>query len=357
MPTPEQEAAAEEKARLENEKLKLENAQAEFDLEKAKADARRAAAKDYAPDLTKVEYGSTTTAEGSTAYQALLAGKALVAAAKAVGEALPADKLPPKDKILLVTTDLELAARDAHYRSVVDQLTRLTELVERQRGEEPSDTTRDLVAGLAVSAAVVAAQVLPGLLTALSPRQTLTTSPVADVDDEAGMLAVAGVLAAGHTVVVDKARLLENGTAHRAWTDLHAACGELQAAVDAAGDDAAKTAWAKTSKELLATCTEALTALVAIPKDGTVSALATATLQEALHSDAIDAVLVVKGGTASNTQLLDDRRFKPDRITIVATASIGYLLIDRATAHVRASGLATGSTQVNGELGKQLSGL
>lgn len=318
-------------------------------LEQENAQTGRAAIKDLVPDLTKVTPGSTTAPESATMFDALLAGQALQESAKALAQLVWAQGLFT-EKTLLITTDLDLAARDGQRHAVVQRLEHLRRLVDTHLHPQ-----RDLVGGGA-ELALAAAALLPGLLSLLSPRNSVSASS-STTDDTVAMMAAAGALAAseGCRVVLDRARFVstEPGPVRRAWNDLDRACRELETWTE---DERAKVApdvdRLAEGDALLETCRTASVALSEVPAGSSLSPLAAAELQEVLRSGEFEAILVVKGGAASATQLIEDRRFASDKVSILSTASIAYVLLDhRAGCRVAAAGLAHGSRTFSGTIG------
>jgi len=371
--------AKQKELRLKNDELRLKNEELE-----------RTAIKDVVPDLKGVERGSTTVPD-STVFDALLGGRAVQHAAAEVVKALEVhvtkareaakdsgvpdtQQQPPTPVRFVVTTDLELAARDARYLSVVEQLDRLVSDVAttlRARPGAHGDVTRAVLESLGLPAAAVGlAKLLPGLLSLTSANRKLTTS-TSKLDDDVAMMAVAGALAASGfaTVVVEKTRLMTGtGAVGTAWgslekgiRDLDAGITDEEAAIESApeGTDMERNAaWLEVAKPLLTACKATATALTTVPEGSVLSVLAQATLQEALHDPALGGVLVLKAGAASATQLVDDRPlFFADPISVVSTATIAYLLIStKDDSRVLVGGLAHGVAQFAGKLGSRLVG-
>ncbi len=329
------------------------------------AEAQRAAVKDLVPDLTKVERGSTTVPESSTLFGALLASRALEDAAGKLMRVVKRSSLGDNYRVL-VTTELDLASRDADYSVVMEQLKLLRRLVDRFTGESPAEAgaaSADAAFGPAAAATSVvsaAAQLLPGLLSLISAKRSVTTS-TSSLDDDLVMIAVAGALAgadAGGLVVAEKAHLNDSvAEPHTSWATLQAACRELDGHIRRLEDKPTPdTARIAEGKALLKNCEAALTAMITVPAGGKASPLALAAMQDAIHSDRFGGVLVVKGGAASATQLVDDRPLRfGDALSIVSTATIAYLLIDhRNGGRVLSGGLAHGVAQAHGKIGSTL---
>lgn len=381
-PTAEQRKADAEadSAELDRDKkrLELEEWKAQGTAREVEATAGiRTAVKEMTPDLSGVDRGSTTLPESGTIFQALLGGRALQGAASQVARSVKATC--GDDYRVLVTTDLDLATRDSRYLSAGQQLRHLAGLVARFRALDPAGAPVEgtpmlklipglvggaalsaaLAAGPAGAAATAAAAVLPGLLSLLSAKRTVSTSS-ATVDDTTAMTAVAGALALadpGAVVVVDQVRLLVPGAVAQAWSDLDTGCTELAAELDdMEQSDGADQERLAAGRQLLASCRVALAAMIDLPEGGGPNVLTMATMQEALHGDEFEAILVVKGAAASATQLVDDRPLRfADPLSIVSSATVSYLLVDhRNGSRVRAGGLAHGVAQIHGKIGDQL---
>lgn len=336
------------------------------DLENAEAE--RTAVKDLVPDLGSVDRGSLTVPESSTLFSALLGAKAFsTAAAKIIGVVKGA---LGDDFTVLVTTDLDITTRDVTHRGVLERLEALGSAVRAFLGEDQpageswtdGDGTTSGRGFGPVSVAAGAAKLLPGLLSLLSARRSVQAT-TSTVDDDAALMGVAGVLAAsdpGALVLVDRTRLLgTDGPTMTAWSGLQAAADRLDASLAEWKDaDPADPRLAE-GANLSATCRTAIAALVAVPDKGSASPLALAALQDVLHSGEVRGLLVVRGGAASSTQLVDDRPLlSEDKWAAVATATISYLLVDlRHGSRVLAGGMLSGSAQARGELGKDFTGL
>jgi hypothetical protein len=92
---------------------------------------------------------------------------------------------------------------------------------------------------------------------------------------------------------------------------------------------------------------------------GTRSPLATASLNELLHSagaDGISYVLSVKGLGGESEEYTKDRRIGHDTYTTLADASISFMLFDTTAKKIISSGVATGVSSVHGRLGDQPAG-
>lgn len=121
----------------DKKRLELEEWKARSTAREVEATAGiRTAVKEMTPDLSGVDRGSTTLPESGTIFQALLGGRALQDAASQVARSVKATC--GDDYRVLVTTDLELAARDTRYLSAGQQLRHLAGLAARFRALDPA---------------------------------------------------------------------------------------------------------------------------------------------------------------------------------------------------------------------------
>lgn len=358
--------AEKKKAELEEWKAasqrRTKDAQATLEATLLKnAEAQRAAAKDLVPDLSKVDRGSTTVPESSTMFEALLAGRALQDAASKLICAVKGDKGLGADYQVLVTTELDLTSRDADYVTMLEQLKLLRGLVDRFMKPDAEGAEAAFGPGAAMSVAAAAAQVVPGLLSLLSAKRSVTSSS-SSLDDHLVLMAVAGALAGADAkglVVVEKAHLVDSeGEPHTSWAALRVALGELEDFIgQLEGEEKPDAERIANGKALLKSCQAASTAMVIVPEGANASPLAIASIQDAIHSDRFGGVLVVKGGAASATQLVNDRPLLlKDTVSIVSTATIAFLLINhRDGGRVLNGGLVHGMAQLRGKVGENLS--
>lgn len=390
-----------EKLRIENEKLKAEleewkereserTAEARAKQEEARAkqdeargkqeelqqmieglrlknqESERAALKDLVPDLTGVDRGSTTAE--TTLFDALLNGRALDDAARKVAVQVTGHFRNAAQPVkIVVTTDLDLAARDARYLAVREHLKQLELEVVTVLGQRPGQ--RQLLAPSGLGAVAVGlAKLLPGLLSLVSAKRVLKTS-TSTPDADIVLMAVAGAIAPSEKVtpvVVEKTRLLtESGAVGTAWNEYEYALRRLEEAIaeektaqsesKQEGEDPRKS-WLESATTTLTAGRAAASALTALPEGGSLSLLAQASLQEVLHDEKLGGLLVLKAGTASATQLIDDRPLLfDDPLSVVSTATIAYLLISPTEgSRVLAGGLAHGIAQLTGSIGSRL---
>jgi len=329
-------------------------------------ESERAALKDLVPDLTGVDRGSTTAE--TTLFDALLNGRALDDAARKVAAQVTGHfKNAAQPVKIVVTTDLDLAARDARYLAVREHLEQLKLEVVTVLGQRPGQ--RQLLAPSGLGAVAVGlAKLLPGLLSLVSAKRVLKTS-TSTPDADIVLMAVAGAIAPSEKVtpvVVEKTRLLtESGAVGTAWNEYEYALRRLEEAIaeektaqsesKQEGEDPRKS-WLESATTTLTAGRAAASALTALPEGGSLSLLAQASLQEVLHDEKLGGLLVLKAGTASATQLIDDRPLLfDDPLSVVSTATIAYLLISPTEeSKVLAGGLAHGIAQLTGSIGSRL---
>ncbi len=211
-----------------------------------------------------------------------------------------------------------------------------------------------------MSVAAAAAKVVPGLLSLIAAKRSVTTS-TSSLDDDLVLVAAAGVLASADPeglVVAEKAHLVDSqGKPHTSWAALQAACSALEKFIrDLEREEQPDAERIADGKALLKSCQAASTAMVTVREGAKASPLAIASMQDAIHSGRFGGVLVVKGGAAPATQLVDDRPLRfGDPVSIVSTATIAFLLIDhRDGGRVLNGGLVHGMAQVHGKIGSRL---
>lgn len=278
---------------------------------------------------------------------------------------------------VLVTTDPDLASADAAYEDVMSGLDQLITTSERLLADVHIEF--DFVTGgLALAAA------LPGLLSMVSARRTITTAATAanDLAAAAAVMRRLRIRAPSLALVYDDFRLVPHGRVH----DKVAAVGDLRVGLverkvtlsdeksktDAALAEAkaAKRPDAKKIAELTRQSTDAATrlglidsAMVAIdtvlagirtiPAGATRSLLATTALHEALHSEdgppRFTHVLLIKGEAGQARESLDNRPlWLEDKFFAIADASITYLLIETADSTIVQSGTVTRLASASG---------
>lgn len=87
------------------------------------------------------------------------------------------------------------------------------------------------------------------------------------------------------------------------------------------------------------------------------SPLATALLREQLHRDkdeGLTHVLLIQAEEGAAHQVLDDRRWKADLVSVVGNINVSYKLIDAKTSCALAAGVVSGSATVSGKIGSKL---
>ena len=97
-----------------------------------------------------------------------------------------------------------------------------------------------------------------------------------------------------------------------------------------------------------------VTMLTTVPDGTTRSPLTAAALREGLHGE-FRYVLLVTVQSASGLQLVNKRPlWMKDTFSLLATASITWLLVEARTGDVIDGGVTLGTTQLNGTIGRTL---
>ena len=98
-----------------------------------------------------------------------------------------------------------------------------------------------------------------------------------------------------------------------------------------------------------------VTILTNVPDGASRSLLTTAALREGLHADAFGYVLLVKAQSASTMQLVNNKPlWMKDTFSLIATASITWLLLEARNGDVVDGDVTTGTAQLNGKMGRSL---
>ncbi len=270
------------------------------------------------------------------------------------------------DWTVLVTNDVDLVGAEATLLSVEAGITRLGELAETAQAaavEALGATTSELASlGLALAAA---GQLIPGILSLLSTPKTVTTGKL-DFDDLTAAVAVAGRLKGGNAkrhVFHETFRLLPDASPiagriedlRTAREDLATQRGRLEAAPtpDPTTEPDAETVTAAEALGLVIPAIAAIDTFLqqveTIPTGATRSPRVTAMLQEWIRTEEVR-VLLVKAQSASGMQLVANNLIADDAFSVVAAATISWMLTDR-TGAILSAGLANGTAQAGGRIG------
>lgn len=336
------------------------------------------------PDFKDVERGSLEDKSEKPLFSAALGQRALAsAAAKLATHARGV--LNTQDRWrLLVTSDADLATSDATYHDVAAGLEQLKEaaqeaLREPDTADEPLEELDETkLSKLLMFAPVVApvasavAAAVPTLLGVFSAHRTLKSGDI-QATDLAAAAAVAGALVdpddAG-AIRHDSFRLLPTDGVHREHADLVTLRRRLAAlkltleqtkARTPASDDqtlgriAARLALVESVSTAIDTFNASITA---VPQGAARSPLGLAAAREELHPDDKDVAhafthaLLVKADGGSVHQTIDDKPFLiDDKLSIIAAASITWMLIDARTSEVVGAGTAAGTATAHGTIG------
>lgn len=328
--------------------------------------ARRDQLAALVPDLSSVSRGDLTLAQGGQpAGGTAVGGRALHDAASAVAAAVVGRI--DTDGSVLVTSDDELAASDAAYHDVMLALEHLIRLAEDVLASTPAEVPPVAATPESLEVAAAAAAVgkaVPGVLSLLSAHRTVTTGTL-DVDDLAASAAIAGALksaSANSKVFHDSVRLVaQNGGVYdalealrRRRADLVRRRVELEARTPAQDVDELAQSIALV-RSVSDSIDAFVTMLTTVPDGTTRSPLTAAALRQGLHDGTFGFVLLVKAQSASGMQLVNDKPlWMKDTFSVIAAASITWLLLDARDGGVVDGGVTTGTTQLNGKIGRSL---
>lgn len=390
---------------LQRQQKEAEVRKATADADKAAADAKQAQISALLPDFSKVEVPATKI-EGDQALRGNdLARHALRTAARALASDVLSKSPHTGSQVgrgrILITSDPDLATTDGAYVEVNTGLDRLLESAE-QLNSPPRPIAPPVIAAVAT--------MIPGLVSMLAPRRTLSSRAVAD-DDTAAVAEVAGALAADRDVRLDDFRLVPDTEVvarerrlrierdrlvkfkldheqlktqsetlrANAQAQLDALLklkveptpGTIPAEIDvqiaaitqqrdeAIADLATATVRAELAGTLLAAIDAFFIAIHFIRAEAKRSAFVAAALHEELRKSApgarvFDHVLFVKGSGGTVDQLLEEVFFRKDRVEVIASVSISYWLMDPATSNIVAGGVVTRSSRLSGKIGDEL---
>jgi hypothetical protein len=194
---------------------------ASADLEAAKA--RREQLGAFIPDLSKADRGSLTTREGTPPIGgSALNYRAMTSAAAVIVESLaltPAGQAEAGHKpLVLVTTEIDLASLDATHHEVMTGMQELIASIEALPA--PTATDRQLESTGAMDLAAGIAGAIPGVLSLLSTRRTVTGAAT-EANHTAAAAAIAGRLAAQARVVHDAFRPVPQGRVYGRLRELN----------------------------------------------------------------------------------------------------------------------------------------
>jgi hypothetical protein len=276
---------------------------------------------------------------------------------------------------VLITSDSDLASKDAACLDVTSGLEQLIDTADKLLNEIHLDFVDPVTGGLAVAAA------LPGVLSLLSAKRTLSTEATV-ANDLAAVAAVAASLrtrASSLVVVHDDFRLVPDGPVHAKLKEVSERRGALIAKKLTLTDEKSKTdadlAEAKAAKRpnpatiaaLTRQSTDAATRIGLVESVSTVidtvlagirstpagakrSLLATAELQASLRGqDKFTHVLLVKAQAGRVREQIDNRPLiLDDKFYAIADTSITYMLIETEGSKIVASGTVTRLASASG---------
>jgi hypothetical protein len=387
---------------LARKQKEAEATQAIAEADKATATAEQSRFTALVPDFSKVTVPATSFAGDQTLTSAVLAHAALGEAASVLVKALVPRLAGKPDDVVLITTDEDLASADAAY---VEVTTGLQQLVDSS--EQLLPKPKPGIAAAPVLAA--AAGAIPGLVSLLAPRTTVTSRALTP-DTTGAVASVAQALLksadppAARKVRIDDFRLVPHGEVAAEETELRARRDKLadykrtlsegMAGLEAERDRCEKAleiaqkgaeavpptatseqvAIAKTAfdtakgkaadagvkaglvGDLIAVIDNFLVAIHNIPTGAKRSAFSSAALHEELRhpkgAPAISTVLYVIAAATATTEIYTDRTFSKDKYQSIASVSISYWAIDPTTSDIIDAGVAVGSVELRGKVGE-----
>jgi hypothetical protein len=297
------------------------------------------------PDLTKVTAGTLDTSNDKGGMASALSFAAMKHAAQRTHRSLH-DKIGDMSPLkILLTSEPNLVTSSSAGLDVASELaqlnTRAEDLLRPGTTRQPAGA-RALVGTTAIS---LAAAAIPGVLSLFAKHESLVTSATA-ANDLAAVAAVCGALLGGPNGPVLKSDIFQRavrGPLYQQADELAANLARLQSL---SGDSASQEV-----NDLIKLIENTLTAIISVPKGGTLSPLAAANFWNLAfdRSAPISHVLLVKSETGATTELFDQRPVLSDRVFLAATASITYILIG-ADSTICASGTESATVQLHGKI-------
>jgi hypothetical protein len=328
------------------DKAEAQAREAAAKAEQAEVDAAASRYSALVPDLSKANFG-TLDVKGTDATMASgLAFAAVTDAAMLIAKKIGqrAGDLV-KSMRVMVTSDADFVQGSATYLNLKRELEELAKQADAllEKVKLPSGEELLPAAGLAVGSALASA--VPGILSLFARHETLTRAAVKG-DDLAAASAVAGALlkhARVNRVMHDTFRIAEPGIID----DLAEQLAEKLPALQQVTDPDAK----KEAAVLIKSITTALGALTAVPKGGTRSPLALASVYELIvgSNPKISHILLVKAQPGSASELVDQRFMVKDKVLMSASMSITYMLIN-AHGHILTAGTETATIEAHGSI-------
>ncbi|GIF22614.1 hypothetical protein BJ973_002937 [Actinoplanes tereljensis] len=311
-------------AQLDAERKERENA--EWDSEPARrlraAESLQKQTATLVPDLSTLDKGELTV----TGVIPIGAHQALALAASQVATTVG----PLLSEPVLLTSDPDLVTASAAAVQMEATLTNLLTAAGRLLPAPPDAAESAVVAALAAA--------VPSVLGLFTAKRSLTTIPVS-VDDLSAVAAIAGeLIAAKKTVRHDDFRMVPPDD------PLFTRLGVLH---DRRRELATKRAPA--ADALVAEIDQFFASLSTVPPGAKRSLLTTALLW---HNGP---VLLVKSQGGASTQLVNDRPFLfRDRVSVVTTVAVSFLLTRPPGDTLQAAGTEVGTATLTGTIGTSL---
>ena len=276
-------------ARAKTEQLTLENEERRL----KNAESVRSAWKDVTPDLGSVDRGTTSVKDDTVLFSTLLATRALEDAASLVAKKVT--QAASGRMGVIVTTDADLVSRIARYRQALEQVEAVKTLVESVvHGDRDTDVPVEphhvgfIAPASLVGAAVVAANLLPGVLGMISANRSVTSKDLGQ-DETTVAMAVTGAILGREpslNVRMDRTRSLPaESRLMGEWEALMAATYQLRKRVAEEGsrdEDQQDADWLTDAKAVASLAQELVTGMTSVPQGATVSPLVAAVIEEFL---------------------------------------------------------------------------
>ncbi len=339
-----------------------ERAMAIAEAEKTIAEARQSQLAALVPDLSDVDRGALEVKGESAVLGNLATHRALKLAAQKVDQKVKEGV----DKIVLVTTADDTAASDIVYHQTLATLRHLTEQAEDliPQHQLDDDTHEPQVgsaleadAGVTAAFGAVAAAV-PSLLSTLSAKRTVSSSARTGSAMTAAVAVVGELSDNGRTKVwLENLRLVQHTKVLHDVIALDEMRGKLARVAESSNESAT------TIKALLDQIAKFLTAIMAAPSESSRSALMTSALHERIYhpspghdgsAPAFTHILWIQALNSSTSQVVDDRPLLfEDKVSILGSVSISWVLIDTSYGAVVSGGTANGTAQLSGTIGSK----
>jgi len=390
---------------LSRQKREAAAKQTVAEADKAAAAARQAEVTAFIPDFSKVVIPETKVPSDRPLFESVLAQRAITSAAEALGERVRPYLKLGAEEYALITSGEDFVSVDAAFIEVSSGMAQLL------AGADALNPPQQ--AGFAAAPIIAAvAGALPGLMSLLVPRKTISSSQM-ELDSTAACAAVAGELAAhglrvrlddfrtvpSGKIVADEARLRSRrnalaklkfeSDAEHSLQEVHVsseqarltalekqrdeATAKLPAPKDVDGqietvrdrrDKAlrlSRDASARSTQidELVKSIDAFTLAIHIVSAGGTRSPFVAAALHEELRevpskSAKCTRVVFIKSTSGTTEQFYRGRGPLSDKVDSIGSVSLSYWVMDAATSDILVAGIAGGSARLHGVIGNEL---